>query len=179
MVKEVLFALCATAVSVSAHCSDSIKQQRLDEYMAVVNFDDAVSAQINSCKSVMRKSAESSRTLGRGLPPADEELSRSLHEIEISLMKLCEDAFPLVEARKIYADQIDSSLDSDDLAKIIAFLKSPLGQKYAAARSNATTAWQEDTTIRMQKSMMVMKSHISERVADAIAKFKARVKADK
>lgn len=179
MIKKVLFVLLAGTASVSVLCSESIKQQRLAEYMVVVNFDKSVKAQVDSCKSVMRKLFDSSRILGNGLSPADEELSRSFNEIETSLMRLCDDAFPLEEARKIYADRIDSSLSSDELAKIIVFLKSPLGQKFADARSDATAAWEADATIRMQQSMMVIKSQISQRVKDALAKFKTRVKADK
>ena len=179
MIKKILFTLFTAAACGQAHCSEHLKQQRLAEYMAVVNFDRSVLAQVDSCKSVMRKSAESSRVLGSGLPPADEELSRALNEIEDSLMRLCDESFPLDEARKIYADKIDSLLTSEELAKIVVFLKSPVGQKLAVARSEANSAWQADTTIRMQKSMKVMKIQISERVADALAKFKARVKAGK
>lgn len=175
--KKLFITLCVAAACGSAHCSEPLKEQRLAEYMAVVNFDNSVLVQINSCKTVMQKSAESSRVLGSGSPPADEELLRSLDEIENSLMKLCDEAFPLEEARKIYADRIGSSLNSDELAKIIVFLKSPLGQKLSVSRSDANAAWQADATIRMQKSMKVMRIQISERVADAIAKFKARVKA--
>lgn len=127
MIEKVFFTLCAAASCGSANCSEHLKQQRLAEYMAVVNFDNSVVVQINSCKTVMQKSAESSRVLGSGSPPADEELSRSLNEIELSLMKLCDEAFPLEETRKIYADRLDSSLTSDELAKTIVFLKSPLG----------------------------------------------------
>ena len=179
MIKKILFTLCMAAACPLAHCSEPTKQKRLAEYMAVVNFDNLLFAQIASCKTMMKKSGESTRVLGKGSPPADEELSRSLDEIEISVMKLCDEAFPMEEARKIYADRIDSSLTSDELAKIIVFLKSPLGQKLAIARSDATSAWQADATIRMQKSMMVMRSEISERLTVALAKFKARVKAAK
>jgi hypothetical protein len=142
---------CVVSISWPSYAQDDLKQKKLHELMEVLGFADQLKKQIAGLQG---KDADTEKMLApllqqlqdleKTLPPPEpgqESFGEQLKASEESSKKLLESVASMLnpeKAMKVWSEAYGQDMTIEDLDAIIAYYKSPLGQKDLAAQRKAS-----------------------------------------